>query len=246
MERENLLILYFPLDDPIVESPFELLDSYIRHGARVIEIALPVENPVLDGKVIRDSMARVLGNTTREKFFEDIRRISQRYPMLKIQLMAYYERIRELTVEKFAELVRDSGISYVLSPDAADGQRQELEMAFSPYGIPVIPIAPYKLEGKDIEALGHADGYIFQRSSEGKTGGRSVISDELGENVRRIRENGILAPVVLAFGISDTEQVNAAMAMGFDGVVIGSALFERIQSNSVEDYLKEFDRWFVK
>lgn len=246
MNRENLLILYFPLDDPIVKSPYDLLDIYIRHGVRIIEIALPVENPVLDGKVIRDSMARVLSNTTQKKFFEDIKSISRKYPELKIQLMAYYDQIRKITIEKFAELVQDAGISYVLSPDATVGQQLELEAAFHSYSIPVIQIAPCILEEKDLKMLSHSDGYIFQRSSNGKTGESHALSDELGKNIKLLRDNHILLPVVLAFGISDKYQIESAMSMGFDGVVIGSALFLEIQNNSVEKYLKDFDQWFVK
>lgn len=246
MNRENLLILYFPLDDPIVKSPYDLLDVYIRHGVRIIEIALPVENPVLDGKVIRDSMARVLSNTTQKEFFEDIKSISRKYPGLKIQLMAYYDQIRKITIEKFVELVVDAGISYVLSPDAAVEQQLELESAFRSCNIPVIQIAPCILEEKDLKLLSHSKGYIFQRSANGKTGESHAFSDELGRNIKLLRDNNILLPVVLAFGISDKYQIESAMSMGFDGVVIGSALFSHIQNNSVEKYLKDFEQWFVK
>ena len=73
MKKKNLLILYFPLDDPAVSDPFELLEIYKQHGTSVIEIALPTENPILDGKTIRDSMARGL------KLWRNILKISEKY-----------------------------------------------------------------------------------------------------------------------------------------------------------------------
>ena len=239
-----MLILYFPLDDPIVREPFRLLDLYKRHGASVIEIALPTVNPVLDGQVIRDSMTRVLSHKTLDAFFEDIREIAVRYPEIKIQLMAYCHLIKEYSLEKFAEKVRQCGISYVLPPDAGEKELREMDEIFRPSGISVIRIAPYRLKREEIECFRNSQGYIFQRTTDGKTGGTHEISERLRENTELLRKNGIRTPVVYAFGISEKEQVDQAMKMGADGVVIGSALFPHILSGTVDEYLSNFDMWF--
>jgi len=245
MKKEKMLVLYFPLDDPIAEQPFELLDTYIRHGVRVIEIALPTENPVLDGKTIRDSMGRILSRKTLEEYIEDIKLISGRYPQIKIQVMAYYEIIRKLTLKKFKSLMVDAGISYLLSPDASSEQREELKKAFEPQGIYVISMCPYKLEAEEAESYKWAKGYIFQKSSDGKTGETHTLSEQLKDNIELLRANGVEAPIVIAFGISEKSQVDSAMKMGADGVVIGSALFSKIADGSVDTYLAAFDEWFV-
>jgi len=39
------------------------------------------------------------------------------------------------------------------------------------------------------------------------------------------------APAVLGFGISSNEHVRAACAAGFDGVIVGSALVQRVTDN---------------
>lgn len=239
-----MLILYYPLDDPIVSDPFCLLDIYRQHGTGVIEIALPTENPVLDGKTIRDSMTRVLHLKTMEEYFEDIAMISEKYPEMKIQLMAYYHLIEKFSLEKFAEKVKQCGVSYVLSPDAGPEKIKEMEMLLYPLGVSVIRIAPCTLKQEEIELFRNSRGYIFQRTTDGKTGETHEISDNLRENTKLLRENGINTPVVYAFGISEKEQVAQAMKMGADGVVIGSALFPHISAGTVHEYLSNFDEWF--
>ncbi len=244
MKKKNLLILYFPLDDPAVSDPFELLEIYKQHGTSVIEIALPTENPILDGKTIRDSMARVLQFKTLEEYFEDIGKVSAKYPKLKIQLMAYYHLIEKFSIEKFAEKVKKCGVSYVLSPDAEPEKIKEMEMVLCPLGISVIRIAPCILRQEEVKLFRNSKGYIFQRTSNGKTGETHEFSGSLQENTKLLRENGINTPVVYAFGISEKKQVVQAMKMGADGVVIGSALFSYISDGTVHEYLSNFDEWF--
>jgi len=71
-----------------------------------------------------------------------------------------------------------------------------------------------------------AEGFIYAVSTTGVTGARTELPEELSEFVGRIRATGD-KPIAVGFGVSTASQA-AAVAKIADGVIIGSALIDRI------------------
>ena len=71
-----------------------------------------------------------------------------------------------------------------------------------------------------------ARGFLYYVSLTGVTGARDQLANDVEANVAQIRQFGEI-PVCVGFGVSTPEQV-AEVARFADGVVVGSALVDRI------------------
>ncbi|MEL7567270.1 MAG: tryptophan synthase subunit alpha, partial [Dehalobacterium sp.] len=74
-----------------------------------------------------------------------------------------------------------------------------------------------------------ARGFIYCVSVVGVTGARSDISHQLTDLVNRLRGKGIVS-LAAGFGISGPENAKKAAALT-DGVIVGSALIDRIEQS---------------
>jgi tryptophan synthase alpha chain len=61
------------------------------------------------------------------------------------------------------------------------------------------------------------------QAAPGLTGPRHTLDPANAERIERLRASGISAPIVLGFGVSTPEHARTALALGADGVVVGSA-----------------------
>ncbi len=238
------LLLYYPLDDPLFADQDSILQTYVDNHCDIIEIAVPVEDPVLDGKTIRDSMSRILQKTDRNTFFEDISKLKRKHPEVAVQLMAYRSVIEEEGVDRFLKKANEVGITYVLSPDADEALLKKMDLSLNKKGISIIRFSSLSSEEKELEKLKDSEGYIFQRSTDGKTGGSGEFPVELKNKIASIKNSGIETPVVVGFGISTPSQVKELFEMNADGAVIGSALFKHILDKDLDIFLSQFNEWY--
>ena len=72
-----------------------------------------------------------------------------------------------------------------------------------------------------------AEGFVYCVSSLGVTGMRSNITTDIGAMVKLVREANPSIPCAIGFGISTPEQA-AKMAKEADGVIVGSAIVNRV------------------
>jgi tryptophan synthase alpha chain len=90
----------------------------------------------------------------------------------------------------------------------------------------ILLVAPTSTRARVKAVRKLASGFVYFVSHTGVTGARETLADELEQQVRYVRKlTG--RPVVVGFGIADPEQVRR-VARFADGVVVGSALVERI------------------
>lgn len=236
---QKILVLYFPIGDPIFDDDLKWADIYYTGGATVLEIGLPVDDPIYDGKTIKDSMARVNQKTNHEEIFATIKKIRIQHPDRILQFMTYFSNIENYGMEKFAEICQNIGIDAVLSPDAPLNKLLELDKVLGNCGIYNLRFVPYHLSEPIIDDLKkNAKGYIFQQAVDGATGQQKTVSPQIRENVKTLKAEGITTPIIAGFGISNAEQAKEALSMGADGVVVGSAAVTNIAAGVGIDYIK--------
>lgn len=238
------LILYYPALDPIVERE-KVINTYIRHNCSIIDIAMPYKNTVLDGNVIKQSMRRIMEHHSEDDVFREIMIIKNKYPKLKVQLVAYKEQIFEYGLSQFVQKCHESQVDYFLSPNANISTAALLDKEFDKYNIPVIRFADFNMSKSKFESLKNAKGFLFQQSHEGLTGDSFNISPQLALKIKKYRDNGISIPIYVGFGISTKEHVVEIIKSGADGVIIGSALFEYFEKDNLDLYLNQFDEYFI-
>ena len=228
-QGKKILVLYFPIGDTILDDDCLWAGRYFDNGCTVLEIGLPYHDPVLDGKTVKDSMQRALKNKSLDEIFAAIGKLRKQFPDNILQIMTYYEIIQAAGIQNFAKICGAIGIDGVLTPNIPLEKIPLLDQALGQYDIYNLRFSPFHLTDAVMEDLKkNAKGYIFQQAVDGGTGPRSTVSDQVGKNVALLKNAGIMVPVVAGFGISDASQVKETIAMGADGIVVGSATISHI------------------
>jgi tryptophan synthase alpha chain len=195
------LVVYFPLADPLIGP--ELLDLYAEAGVDVIECGWPAREPYLDGPDVRASMARATGDPAAA-----LAAVRERLrPGPKILVMTYGE----------AEPAGADAVLVVAPP--ADPRRIAMEARARA----VAAFLPLPLEADAIAAARRADFYVMLQAAAGLTGPRARLDPANAQRIAHLRREGVKAPIMLGFGVANGEQARAAVDLGADGVVVGSA-----------------------
>ena len=240
-KNEKILVSYFPIGDSYVADSVGWAKKFFDNGTTVLEIGLPYEEPILDGSTVAGSMERALQRTDLDAVLLDIANIRKAFPDSILQIMTYFENIEKYGVERFAKICAEvCDVDAVLSPNADKEQRCLLDRELGKYGIYDLRFIPYRFGEDEIrDLLENGHGYVYLQAVDGKTGSGSEITTQIRDNVEILRAAGITLPLIPGFGISTREHVKAYLDMGADGVIIGSALINKIIDGKVESYLKE-------
>ena len=240
LERgRKILVSYFPIGDPCVADPVDWAGRFLENGTTVLELGLPYEAPVLDGEVVRASMERALQHTDLEHIFLDISEIRHAFPNAILQVMTYAETVLRFGGEQFAEICRGIGVDAVLSANESPALRAELDRSLGALGIDHLRFIPYHMNDSHILDLKkHGSGYAYLQAVDGATGSSTAITSQIGGNIRLLRQSGVSLPLIPGFGISTPEHVKAYLAMGADGVIVGSAIIRHILDGTGERYIK--------
>lgn len=218
-----LLICYAPLGDPL--CPAEVLAIYAEHGVNIVEVGVPTQNPYLDGETVADSMRRTLRLTdpigairvdidAHAEFIRD---------RLQLVLMGY----REMPFKAFTSEVRNRLVhGLIIADTSADDDCTDLTRWLNSEGVKRVGFVDAGLSPHLIERARLADGYVMLQAYDGPTGVRADLDKSNAERLRKLRVAGIDLPIALGFGIGTPEQAAAAIRMGADGVVVGSACIE--------------------
>jgi tryptophan synthase alpha chain len=216
--RRPLLAVYFPLGDP--EVPVGMLDVHAETGVDIVELGWPARDPHLDGPDVRASMARASGGDPRAALRSALQRLAG-YPQAPRALLMTYA---ETDHPALADATLFRGLHAVLAVGPPnDPSRAGIEARARRAGAAVSVFMPLPVPEADLAAARGADGYVMLQAAPGVTGPRAALDPANGERVARLREAGVAAPIVLGFGVSEGAQARAAVALGADGIVVGSA-----------------------
>jgi tryptophan synthase alpha chain len=144
-----------------------------------------------------------------------------------IVLMGYANPFLTMGERHFPEAAREAGVDGVITVDCPPEEEPAYFENLDACGVDAILLAaPTTTEERLAMLARRTRGFLYYVSLTGVTGARTTLPPRLDENVARIRRVADV-PVCVGFGISTPEQA-AAVAAHADGVVVGSALVERI------------------
>ena len=223
------LVPYITAGHPDAERTVELLAALAESGADVIELGLPVSDPMADGPIIQASSQRALElGMNFERLLDLVARARSRVPLV---LFSYLNPILSAGSDASARAA-EAGFSGLLVTDLPVGADPELEARLGQGPLAFISlVAPTTPPERMREIAAHGGGFVYLISRTGVTGVRDELPPELPETVARLRAATTL-PVCVGFGVSRPEHA-AAVARIADGVVVGSALV-RAAGESVE------------
>lgn len=226
------LIPYICAGFPTAEASFELLIGAADAGADVIELGIPFSDPLADGPTIQRATFEALerGMSVRGAL-ELLRRFRQKRDT-PVVLFTYLNPVHHFGLEAFVREAREAGAQGILLTDLPAGADPKLEALVSDGGLDLIRLlAPTTSQARIPEVAKGGGGFIYYISRTGVTGARTELRTEIAAELDVIRSL-VSLPVAVGFGISSPEQA-AAMAGVADGVIVGSALVDRVEHEGV-------------
>lgn len=224
--NKKALIAYLTAGDPSLKDTEEFIVALAQNGADLVEIGIPFSDPIAEGEVIQNAMARALKNKIDlDGIFDMVVRIRKRTDV-PLTFMTYLNPLLSYGYENFFKKCKETGISGVIAPDMPFEEQGEMKEFADKYGIALVTlIAPTSKER--IEKIAEsAKGFIYLVSSLGVTGVRTKITTDIKGMVGEIKKYTD-TPVAVGFGISTGEQAKE-MTKYADGAIIGSAIVKII------------------
>lgn len=225
------LITFIMASDPSLENSLAALKALPAAGADIIELGMPFTDPVADGPTIQKAGERALkagGSMTRT--LEMVKEFRQGNTDTPIVLMGYANPIFTYGVEDFTKDAAEAGVDGLIIVDLPPEEDEELRGAAKAQNIDLIRlITPTTDEARLKTLLEGASGFLYYVSVAGITGTAKASADDLKPKIESIKAQTDL-PVAIGFGIRKPEDA-AAMAKIADGVVVGSALVEAMQTS---------------
>jgi tryptophan synthase alpha chain len=226
--EQGAFIPFVMLGDPDRIRSLELVRTLAAAGADALELGLPFSDPIADGPVIQAAATRALAaGVGRPDCWAIIRAIRAEFPELPIGLLVYANLVCHRDPAEFYRDAATAGVDSVLVADLPVAESAPIAAEARARGIAPVFIAPPNADAARLRAIAAAgEGYTYVTSREGVTGADERLRRDQSDLFRQLRDYRA-PPPILGFGISNPEQVRAALRMGAAGVICGSAIVQR-------------------
>lgn len=245
-EEGPAFVPYLVAGDPDLETAATLVETLERAGADAIELGLPFSDPVAEGPTIQAAIGRALAaGITPERYLSFVAGLDVSVPIV---CMTYANPVYTYGEGEgpaaFVRAAADAGVDGLLVADVPLAEADPLVSACRDHDVaPVLMAAPTTPDERLERILAAGDGYVYVQARLGTTGARSSVSERTAAVLGRVRDvaDGAVSPdskgtsdsagpppLAVGFGIADGEQAAAVVDAGADGVIVGSALVERI------------------
>jgi tryptophan synthase alpha chain len=235
---ETALIPYITAGDPDLETSRNLVLAMARQGADLIELGIPFSDPLADGPTIQAACQRALKQgVTLPKILDLVRSLRQDTD-IPLVLMGYYNPILSYGLERLGRNAAQAGVDGFIIPDLPGEEARDWHRAACDAGVaPIFLAAP--TSGPDrIRKIGALTrGFLYYVSVTGITGARTGLPEDLKTALAQVRSL-IKCPLAVGFGIATPAQV-AELAPLVDGIVVGSAIVQKIASGQGPSLIKE-------
>lgn len=224
-----ILGCYVQAGDPAL--PRDMVQIYRDCGVDLLEFGLPCADPFLDGVVIEQAMARAIAAGFNEAaVLEELKNVRSIFAPGPIVVVTYggvdLTRLRNDTGQWLFDAYLDLN------------RAQRWQRATAPATPPAAGFVSYECREDELAAARDASLYVMLQAMAGRTGGLATLGPDVDARIRRIKAAGIRVPVLLGIGISTPELAAQAVALGADGVIIGSRCLAEAMRGS--DALRRF------
>lgn len=230
------LMPYFTIGYPDLPTSIDIIEACCRAGADLMELGVPFSDPLADGPTIQHSTQIALQNGTNVRAcIQAVRTLRARGVETPFVLMGYTNPVLRYGVAAFVRDVAEAGADGLILPDLPPDEAGALRAECLENGLALVHLlAPNSPPARVHLVLEQTEGFVYLVSITGITGARAALPPELGAFIRSIRAaapEGL--PLAVGFGIGTPAQVRAVAAEA-DGVIVGSALIQRVR-NAVEN-----------
>lgn len=222
------LVTFITAGDPDYATSREILKGLPAAGADVIELGMPFTDPMADGPAIQLANIRALDNGQNlVKTLQLVREFRAGDDHTPLVLMGYFNPIHHYGVARFVAEAKEAGVDGLIVVDLPPEHNADLCDPAQAAGIDFIRLTTPTTDDKRLpRVLENSSGFVYYVSVAGVTGSGSATTEQVTAAIERLRRHTQL-PISVGFGIRTPEQA-AAIARLADGVVVGSALIDKI------------------
>ncbi|MEW6277249.1 MAG: tryptophan synthase subunit alpha [Candidatus Eremiobacterota bacterium] len=236
-----MIVPYLTAGWPSEEGFLAAVSGAARAGCPMFEVGIPFSDPVADGPVIQRTSTEALERgVTVDRALWLARQAVERSGLPAVA-MTYANLVFHRGVARFCQDLADAGCQALIVPDLPLEEAAELEQTGRESGIDLIYLAtPTTSEARMAELGRHTRRFLYLVSVRGVTGSRAELPGELDQLIARaVRASQ--APVYVGFGVS-TRAHAARILRTAQGVIVGSALLERLENGDPGRAAEEFLR----
>jgi len=235
---EGALIPFITAGDPDLATTRALALEMAARGADLLELGIPFSDPLADGPIIQAASNRALRMGVHLKEVLQVAGALRRETEIPLILMGYYNPILQYGLERTVQEAAALGVDGFIIPDLPPEEAGPWRLAAAKAGVAAIFLAAPTSGDERIQRIGRLTrGFLYYVSVTGITGARRELPPELIAALREVRSL-VKCPLAVGFGISSPEQV-ARLAPYVDGVVVGSAIVQRVARLKGQELIKE-------
>jgi tryptophan synthase alpha chain len=228
-ESRQALIPYVTAGDSDPKLTVPLMHTMVKAGADIIELGVPFSDPMADGPVIQRAAERaLLHRVSLRDVLAMVAEFRLQDTETPVVLMGYLNPVEVMGCRVFAEAAAVAGVDGVLTVDLPPEEAEELVAALKSQQLdPIFLLAPTSDDARIKLICEAGSGYVYYVAVKGVTGAGNLDVQAVADKMRQIRQLSSL-PIGVGFGIKDAESA-AAVAAVADGVVVGSALVQKVE-----------------
>ncbi|MCX7956961.1 MAG: tryptophan synthase subunit alpha [Endomicrobia bacterium] len=243
-EIKKQFIPFISCGFPTKLKTVEIIKLFLDEQIEVVEIGIPFSEPVADGPTIQySSFVALKNNINMEDVFyviEETLKYRSYFPVI----MTYLNPVIIYGIEKFFKNAKDVGVKGVIFADAIVEEKEVFYSLTKKYGISnIFLLSPTTNKERRKVIYKYSDGFVYLVTLAGTTGVKKILPVNFYSFVKEVRKETSM-PICAGFGISCPEQVLPILEY-IDGVIVGSAIIEKIKEDEHLKSLKSFVRKFV-
>jgi tryptophan synthase alpha chain len=234
-QGRTALIPFLTAGDPSPEATLAAMHAAVSAGADLIELGVPFSDPMADGPVIQKASERAIARgVDAEAVFDIVRCFRTTDAETPVVLMGYLNPVEILGRERYVREAAAAGVDGLLLVDAPLEEAAPFQRLLAEHGLHQILLAAPTTTGERRRQLAAiASGFIYYVAFAGVTGAAKLDAGSLATPVSELRALSRV-PVVIGFGVRDADSARTVGALA-DGVVVGSALVERLAVADTHD-----------
>jgi tryptophan synthase alpha chain len=235
---EKALIPFITAGDPDLATTKALALEMAAKGADLLELGIPFSDPLADGPTIQAASNRAVQGGIH---LQDVLALAgevRRETNIPLILMGYYNPILIYGLEHTAREAATLGVDGFIIPDLPLEEAGPWRVAAAKAGVAAIFLAAPTSGAERIKRMGYlTHGFLYYVSVTGITGARTDLPPDLVTALKEVRSL-VKCPLAVGFGISTPEQVKW-LAPYVDGIVVGSAIVQRVARLKGKELIKE-------